>query len=179
MLGQGIGVNVEKPIRCESSLLLVMPENTTRPTMMIEGYRVDVQTAKSLITCNNINENTTLSEARGPVQITSGVRVSDENRLEQTYALKPRSFIKGHTPESVGPRVANSHTDTFEALEKEDVEAKSEKPKSTQETTLPVFKYPKYIAKLARTEAAAKQERRTAASATEQEERNSTYYTHC
>nr|GEX47601.1 hypothetical protein [Tanacetum cinerariifolium] len=37
--------------------------STTRPTVMIEGYKVDVQTAKSLIPCNNTNGNTTLSEA--------------------------------------------------------------------------------------------------------------------
>ncbi|GJW73506.1 hypothetical protein Tco_0132876 [Tanacetum coccineum] len=46
-----------------------------------------------------------------------------------------------------------------------------EKTNKHTKTTFPLN--PKYIAKLARTEAAAEQERRTAASATEQEERNS------
>ncbi|GJZ88949.1 hypothetical protein Tco_0660731 [Tanacetum coccineum] len=47
----------------------------------------------------------------------------------------------------------------------------AEKTNKHTKTTCPLN--PKYIAKLARTEAAAEQERRTAASATEQEERNS------
>nr|GEW58185.1 hypothetical protein [Tanacetum cinerariifolium] len=46
-----------------------------------------------------------------------------------------------------------------------------EKTNKHTKTTCPL--YPKYIAKLARIEVAAKQEKRTAASATEQEERNS------
>ncbi|GKE17923.1 hypothetical protein Tco_1425500, partial [Tanacetum coccineum] len=46
----------------------------------------------------------------------------------------------------------------------------AEKTNKHTKTTCPLN--PKYIAKLARTEAAAEQERRTATSATEQEERN-------
>ncbi|GJY18361.1 hypothetical protein Tco_0389852, partial [Tanacetum coccineum] len=113
----GIGVMVEKLAGGVISLPLVIPENSWGECL----------TAKSRITCNNKNGNTTLSEAHGvSLRITSGVKVRtvyhDLYLGEKTLVERENvgfdltksdlcpSFAEDLTAKGVGLRVADSLT---------------------------------------------------------------------
>ncbi|GJS70379.1 hypothetical protein Tco_0703220 [Tanacetum coccineum] len=110
-LEMGIGVRVEKPEGGVISLPLVM---------LSWG---ECLTAKSCITCDNTNGNTTLSEAQGvSLRITSDVRVEkyDGTRLgtiigDRGGAPRFKGFVEDLTAKGVGLRVADSHTDPIRA----------------------------------------------------------------
>ncbi|GKD12761.1 hypothetical protein Tco_1197168, partial [Tanacetum coccineum] len=100
--------------------------------MRIKGFLRCMLDAESQITCDNTNENTTLSEAhRVSLRITTSMRVSMyRNRLEKGIAHKPVIVevfhdlrgdyrvvyhdlsLGGPTAKDVGLRVASSHTGT-------------------------------------------------------------------